>query len=146
MATPPTGYAYTSTPFFANPGWPDGNPDLQRIMLKCTRCGDIVMWADTTAHEAWHTANRAYANLIVAQVPVITLAAPTRDVVITLTRSYPDTTYLVDIGFDGSLIGRVTGAVKSGTKTTTGFTITVTATVATVAVGSMFVFTQGVKI
>jgi hypothetical protein len=59
-------------------------------------------------------------------VPVLILGASV-DVAVTWNKTLPNNTYNVAFLYGAGNLGKVTAAVKSGTKTTTGFTVTFTA-------------------
>lgn len=75
-----------------------------------------------------------------AEVPALLLGA-TYDAPIVWQTAFPNANYTVELTRLGGLIGRASVVVKSGTKTATGLTVTVTASLA-VSAGSI-VLAQG---
>lgn len=72
-------------------------------------------------------------DLVSISVPVLLLLG-TADRVVTWNRPFSNTSYDLSYAFDASTIGRITCAPVAGTKTTTGVTIRVTASLLAVSV------------
>lgn len=71
-------------------------------------------------------------------VPLLVLNG-TAERVVTWARPFPDANYKVSFAHDVNTLGRITAAVKPGTKTTTGVTITLTAGLAVTVAGVVHV-------
>lgn len=65
-------------------------------------------------------------DIVSVAVPTLLLNASV-DRVVTWARPFPDTSYKVSFAYDAGTLGRATAVVKSGTKTTTGLTVTISA-------------------
>lgn len=71
-------------------------------------------------------------------VPLLLLGGSV-DRVVTWNRAFPDTSYKVSFMPDANTLGRITAVVKSGTKTASGITVTISAGLAVTVAGVLHV-------
>lgn len=102
-----------------------------RHVSKAAALQDTIF--DPTALNASVSAKLGKVDLVSISVPTLLLLA-TADRVITWNRPFSNTSYDLSYAMDASTIGRITCAPVAGTKTTTGITIRITASLLAVAV------------